>query len=116
MSDNTFRIAVMPGDGIGVEVMDAALAVLAAVEKRHALGFRCETVPGSALHYTETGTALSEDGFAKADKADAVLSGAMGWPDVRYPDGTEVEPPLEPRFRLERQAGVRPERALPGVA
>jgi 3-isopropylmalate dehydrogenase len=50
MNDNTLRIAVMPGDGIGVEVMDAALAVMQAVEKRHALGFRCETIPGGALH------------------------------------------------------------------
>jgi 3-isopropylmalate dehydrogenase len=115
MKDNAFRIAVMPGDGIGVEVMDAALAVLQAAEKRHALGFHCETIPGGALHYKETGTALSEDGFRKAAAADAVLFGAMGWPDVRYPDGTEIAPQLDLRFRMELYAGVRPIRAIPGV-
>jgi 3-isopropylmalate dehydrogenase len=115
MNDNTFRIAVMPGDGIGVEVMDAALAVMEAVEKRHALGFRCEKVPGGALHYKETGTALSEDGFRKAAAADAVLFGAMGWPDVRYPDGTEIAPQLDLRVRMDLYAGVRPIRAIPGV-
>jgi 3-isopropylmalate dehydrogenase len=115
MTDNTLHIAVMPGDGIGVEVMDAALAVMAAVEKRHALGFRSTRIPGGALHYKETGTALSEEGFAQAAAADAVLFGAMGWPDVRYPDGTEIAPQLDLRFRMELYAGVRPIRAIPGV-
>jgi 3-isopropylmalate dehydrogenase len=115
MTDNAFHIAVMPGDGIGVEVMDAALAVMEAVEKRHALGFRCEKIPGGALHYKETGTALSEDGFTTAAAADAVLFGAMGWPDVRYPDGTEIAPQLDLRVRMALYAGVRPIRAIPGV-
>jgi 3-isopropylmalate dehydrogenase len=115
MSDNAFRICVMPGDGIGVEVMDAALAVLDAVEKRHGLGFNRVSVAGGAKHYQSTGTALSEDGFAEAAKADAVLFGAMGWPDVRYLDGTEIAPQLDLRVRMELFAGVRPIRAIKGV-
>jgi 3-isopropylmalate dehydrogenase len=115
MTQNSFNIAVMPGDGIGVEVMEAALAVLDAVEKRHDLGFHREHVPGGAHYYKETGVALAEEGFRTAEKADAVLFGAMGWPDIRYPDGTEIAPQLDLRFRLELFAGVRPIRAIPGV-
>jgi len=48
MKSNAFRIAVMPGEGIGVEVMEAALAVLAAVEARYGLAFETDTIPGGA--------------------------------------------------------------------
>jgi 3-isopropylmalate dehydrogenase len=40
----------------------------------------------------------------------------MGWPEIRYPDGTEIAPQLDLRFRLELYAGVRPARAIPGFA
>jgi 3-isopropylmalate dehydrogenase len=112
---NTFRIAVMPGDGIGVEVMNAALAVLDAVEERFGLAFRRETVPGGARHYAETGTAMSEEAFEQASRADAILFGAMGWPEIRYPDGTEIAPQLDLRVRFDLFAGVRPIRAIPGT-
>ena len=115
MSDNSFRISVMPGDGIGVEVTEAAVAVLNAVEARHGLSFRCETVAGGAQHYKETGVALPESAFEAAQAADAVLFGAMGWPEVRYPDGTEIAPQLDLRTRMGLYAGVRPIRAIPGV-
>jgi 3-isopropylmalate dehydrogenase len=39
----------------------------------------------------------------------------MGWPEIRYPDGTEIAPQLDLRFRLELYAGMRPARAIPGV-
>jgi 3-isopropylmalate dehydrogenase len=112
---NSIHIAVMPGDGIGVEVMEAALAVLDAVEARFGLAFRRETVPGGARHYAETGTALSEEAFERAARADAILFGAMGWPEIRYPDGTEIAPQLDLRVRLDLFAGVRPIRAIPGT-
>ena len=84
MSSNMFAIALMPGDGIGVEVMDAAAEVMAAVETRFGLGFRYEPVPGGAHHYRETGAVLPADGMDRARRADAILFGAMGWPDIRY--------------------------------
>ena len=112
---NEFHVAVMPGDGIGVEVMEAALHVLDAAERRFGLSTRRESVPGGALHYKATGSALSEPDFARAKAADAILFGAMGWPDIRYPDGTEIAPQLDLRVRLDLYAGVRPIRAIPGV-
>jgi 3-isopropylmalate dehydrogenase len=116
MINSRFNVAVLPGDGIGVEVMDAALAVLAAAEARvGGFGLALERVPGGALHYRETGEALPEASFAKAAAADAILFGAMGWPEIRYQDGTEIAPQLDLRVRLALYAGVRPIRAIPGV-
>jgi 3-isopropylmalate dehydrogenase len=115
MSANAFTIAVMPGDGIGREVTDAALHVLDAVEARFGVAIRRETVEGGAHSYRDTGVALSEDAFKRAGAADAILFGAMGWPDIRYPDGTEIAPQLDLRVRFELYAGVRPIRAIPGV-
>jgi 3-isopropylmalate dehydrogenase len=115
MRGNAFQLAVMPGEGIGTEVMDVALAVIQAVERRFDLTFRTDTIPGGAQYYRETGRILPEDGMARAGRADAILFGAMGWPDIRFPDGTEIAPQLDMRFAFGLYAGVRPIRAIPGV-
>jgi 3-isopropylmalate dehydrogenase len=114
--NSEFRIAVMPGDGIGVEVMAACLEAMRAVERRVG-GFRLsyQYLPGGAGHYRETGTALPDSSYRAGEAADAILFGAMGLPDVRYPDGTEIAPQLDLRFGLELYAGVRPIRAIPGL-
>jgi 3-isopropylmalate dehydrogenase len=112
---NTLQVAVMPGDGIGVEVTDAAMGVLAKLTRRHGLGLSTETLQAGAFAYRDTGTAMSEETFRRAESADAILLGAMGWPGIRYPDGTEIAPQLDLRFRLGLYAGVRPIRAIPGV-
>ena len=108
-----FHICVLPGDGIGVDVIEATLPVLDKVQQGFSLRF--ETYPAGAQHYRRTGDALPEATFAAAKAADAVLFGAMGWPDIRYADGTEIAPQLDLRFRLELYAGVRPARAIPGI-
>lgn len=115
MKSNSFHIAVMPGEGIGIEVMEAASTVLSAVEDRFGVSFRSESIPGGAHHYKETGAILPPDGMARAGKADAILFGAMGWPDIRFPDGTEIAPQLDIRMAFNLYAGVRPIRAIPGV-
>ena len=108
-----YRICVLPGDGIGVEVIDATLPVLEKVQRGFSV--RLQKHPAGALHYQRTGEALPDASFEAARSADAILFGAMGWPQVRYPDGTEIAPQLDLRFRLELYAGVRPARAIPGV-
>jgi 3-isopropylmalate dehydrogenase len=110
---NRFDICVLPGDGIGVEVIDATLPVLDKVQKGFSLGFA--DYPAGAQHYKRTGEALPERTFEAARRADAILFGAMGWPEIRYPDGTEIAPQLDLRFRLELYAGVRPVRAIAGI-
>jgi 3-isopropylmalate dehydrogenase len=112
---NAVQIALMPGDGIGVEVAEACLAVLQPLARRHGLGLGFETLQAGAMAYRDTGSAMDEPTFERARAADAILLGAMGWPGIRYPDGTEIAPQLDLRFRLGLYAGVRPIRALPGV-
>jgi 3-isopropylmalate dehydrogenase len=108
-----FRICVLPGDGIGIEVIEATLPLLGKVQ--HGFSLELDSHPAGAQHYKRTGDALPEATFEAAKKADAILFGAMGWPEIRYPDGTEIAPQLDLRFRLELYAGVRPARAIPGI-
>jgi 3-isopropylmalate dehydrogenase len=110
-----FHICVLPGDGIGVDVIDATIPILEQVQRASGFHLRFASYPAGALHYEKTGDALPEATFAAARAADAILFGAMGWPDIRYPDGTEIAPQLDLRFRLELYAGVRPARAIPGT-
>ncbi|MEO8142844.1 MAG: isocitrate/isopropylmalate dehydrogenase family protein [Betaproteobacteria bacterium] len=110
-----FDICVLPGDGIGVEVIDATLPLLEKLQRGGGFELQFKRYPAGALHYKAAGEALPEASFAAAKAADAILFGAMGWPEIRYPDGTEIAPQLDLRFRLELYAGVRPARAIPGV-
>ncbi len=115
-SSNTLQIAVLPGDGIGVEVMEPCLALLKAVEAKVG-GFALSpaTYPAGAAHYRDTGIALPKATMAACGKADAILLAAMGLPSVRYPNGTEIAPQLDLRMDLALYAGVRPVRTLPGL-
>ena len=111
-----FRIAVFPGDGIGHEVMPPCIALLEAVRERvgdFALDFTF--FEAGADRFRRTGVALPTEAMAGAESADAILLGAMGLPDVRYPDGTEVAPHLDFRDQFELYAGVRPIRVVPGA-
>ena len=110
-----FDICVLPGDGIGVEVIEATLPILEKLQRGAGFSLRFKHHPAGAQHYKSAGEALPESTFAAAQAADAILFGAMGWPEIRYPDGTEIAPQLDLRFRLELYAGVRPARAIPGV-
>lgn len=81
-----FQVAVFPGDGIGLEVMDACLAVLEALEqKTGGYRLRTEILPGGAAHYRDTGTGLPEENFRNAEAADAILFGAMACPTCAIP-------------------------------
>lgn len=115
-ANSTFQIAVLPGDGIGHEVMAPCLEVLnAAAARIGGLSFRFETHQAGALQYRDHGVALPASAMEAARKADAILLGAMGWPAIRYPDGTEIAPQLDLRFEFGLFAGVRPVRTLPNM-
>jgi 3-isopropylmalate dehydrogenase len=113
---DSLDVAVLPGDGIGREVMDACLGLLEAAE-RVTGGPRLALTrhPAGALHYRDSGEALPAATLEAARRADAILFGAMGWPDIRYPDGTEPIPQLDLRMALDLYAGVRPIRWFPGL-
>lgn len=115
-ANDAFHIAVIGGDGIGPEVTAPALEMLRKVETlTPGLKFRFTEAPAGATTYKETGTALPESTTRLCDEADAILLGACGLPDIRYPDGTEIAPQVELRFIFDLYAGVRPCRLLPGV-
>jgi 3-isopropylmalate dehydrogenase len=116
MTNDSFHIAVLAGDGIGPEVMAPALEVLRRAETKTAgLSLRFTEAPAGAGHYRETGTALPEETIKLCQAADAILLGACGLPQVRYPDGTEIAPQVELRFIFDLYAGMRPARLIPGV-
>src|SRR5688572_18575893 len=99
LANDSFHIAVLPGDGIGPEVMAPALEVLGRIEaSTPGLKFRFSEAPAGAGHYQATGTALPESTIKLCDTADAILLGACGLPHIRYPDGTEIAPQVELRF------------------
>jgi 3-isopropylmalate dehydrogenase len=115
-SARSYRVVVIKGDGIGPELVDAALAVLAAVEK--ALGFRLEIDlrEGGAGLYRASGASLAPGTLDAIKQADAAMKGPVGLPEVRLTDGTEaglLGGVL--RIGLDAYANVRPVRLLPGV-
>ena len=112
----SYRVVVIPGDGIGPELVAAALVVLAAAEE--ALGFRLEIDrrDGGAGLYRKSGASLAPEAFEAIKRADAAMKGPVGLPDVRLPDGTEaglLGGVL--RIGLDAYANLRPVRLLPGV-
>lgn len=114
-SMNTLKVAVLPGDGIGREVMAVAEAALEALGRRLKLGLALEHHAGGAAYFKEHGRDLAPGVMDACEAADAILFGAMGLPDVRFPDGTEIAPHLDMRKRFGLFAGVRPVRALPNT-
>ena len=115
-ANSAFHIAVLPGDGIGHEVMAPALEVLRRVAAATPdLEFRFNEAPAGAEEYRATGKSMSDKTIKLCEGADAILLGACGLPSVRYPDNTEIMPQVELRFIFDLYAGVRPARLIPGV-
>jgi len=111
-----FHIAVLPGDGIGPEVMAPTLDILRRIEETTpSLAFRFTEGAAGAGHYKEAGKSMPDSTIKLCEEADAILLGACGLPSVRYPDNTEIMPQVELRFIFDLYAGVRPARLIPGV-
>ncbi|MEM9253280.1 MAG: isocitrate/isopropylmalate family dehydrogenase, partial [Planctomycetota bacterium] len=114
----SYRIALLPGDGIGPECMDATRVVLdRLVEITPDLDLSCSSHRAGAELYRETGETLPESVLDACRDADAVLLSAIGLPDVRQPDGTEVQPTMMVGLRraLGVHSAVRPVKLYPGV-
>lgn len=109
MSETTFKIAVLGGDGIGPEVMYETTRMLSAIESGlDGVAFRFDEHSVGVGEYQRSGEALPETAFEACRNCDAVLLGAMGLPNVRYPNGKEIAPQLDLREQLGLYGGVRP--------
>ena len=105
----TFHIAVLPGDGIGPEVLAAGLEVLRAVESRlERVQFTTEEVSVGANEYLRNGDPLPPSAVERCRNANAIILGAMGLPHVRWPNGVEMTPQIDLREKLDLYNGVRP--------
>lgn len=111
----SFSITVFDGDGIGPEIMAPTLGLLRKLAETAATyDLNFESHPMGAGHYAQTGQALPPASLDAARASDAILLSAMGLPDIRYPDGTEITPQIDIRIALDLYAGVRPVRIVPG--
>jgi 3-isopropylmalate dehydrogenase len=114
-----YKIAVLPGDGIGKEITREGVKVLQAVEDvlGKSMSFEFEHFDAGAERFLKTGVAMPEGVFDQCRAADAIFMGAIGLPEARHPDGREVNGDVifKLRFDLDLYAGVRPVKLLPGI-
>ena len=109
-----YEIAVLPGDGIGREVMPPALQVLDRVAAKFGFALAYRHFDWSCETYRDTGRMMPEDGIARLRDHDAILLGAVGFPGV--PDHVSLWGLLIPiRREFEQYVNLRPVRLLPGV-
>ena len=99
-----YRIALLPGDGIGPEVVAAAVRVLHLV----APSLDYDELSVGAGEYLRGGDPLPVRVFERLQEFDAILLGAMGLPGVRWPSGIEMTPQLDLREQLDLYCGLRP--------
>src|SRR5687767_5170576 len=110
-----FRIAVYPGDGIGPEVTDQALRVLEKVQQADG-AFQCEfrRLDWGVQHYQRHGKVVPDDFLDVLRPMDAILLGAVGWPEL-VPDHITLAPLVKIRQTFDQYACVRPSKLYPGV-
>jgi tartrate dehydrogenase/decarboxylase/D-malate dehydrogenase len=111
----TYRIALIPGDGVGQEVIPAALSVLnRAAEVTGAFTLETRAFPWSCEYYTQTGAMMPADGLRQLADFDAIFLGAVGYPGV--PDHVSLWGLLLPiRQGFDQYVNLRPIRLLPGI-
>jgi isocitrate/isopropylmalate dehydrogenase len=109
-----YNIAVIPGDGTGPEVVREGVKVLEVVAKK--CGFKCNwtNYDFGGERFLKTGEVLPESAVGEMRKADAILLGAIGHPDVK-PGILEKGILLRLRFDLDQYINLRPVKLYPGV-
>ncbi|HUA77372.1 MAG TPA: tartrate dehydrogenase [Acetobacteraceae bacterium] len=109
-----YRIAVIPGDGIGQETVPEGMRVLEAAARRYGFAFAATEYDWSCARYERTGAMMPEDGIDQLKGSDAIFLGAVGWPGV--PDHVSLWGLLIPlRRQFDQYVNLRPCRLLPGA-
>jgi tartrate dehydrogenase/decarboxylase/D-malate dehydrogenase len=110
----SYRIAAIPGDGIGVEVIAAGLRALEALAARGGFGLEVENFPWSSDYYLKHGYYIPEGGLERLKSFDAIFFGAVG--SQKVPDHVSLWGLRLPICQgFDQYANVRPTRVLPGV-
>jgi 3-isopropylmalate dehydrogenase len=110
------KISLIKGDGIGVDVSEAAMRLVQQAVSLVGLGpLDIHEIEAGAGYFAKTGQDIEPEGEARAGAADAIFLGAIGLPDIRHEDGTEISPHLRLRDRYQLYAGVRPVKAYPNA-
>ncbi|GIX27714.1 MAG: tartrate dehydrogenase [Burkholderiales bacterium] len=109
-----YKIATIPGDGIGKEVVPEGIRVLEAAGRKFGIEFQWDHFPWSCEYYTRHGRMMPEDGLETIRRHDAIYLGAVGFPGV--PDHVSLWGLLIPiRRGFQQYVNLRPVRLLPGV-
>jgi tartrate dehydrogenase/decarboxylase/D-malate dehydrogenase len=110
----SYKIAVIPGDGIGKEVVPEGIRVLEAVGRQFDINFSWKEFQWGCETYTRTGRMMPEDGIAELRRYDAIFFGAVGFPGV--PDHVSLWGLLIPiRRQMQQYVNLRPVRILKGM-
>lgn len=111
-----FVIKLIPGDGIGVDVIQEAVRTLEALACRSGgIEFDFQTLPWSCQYYLKTGRMMPADGLRILADCDAILLGAVGFPGV--PDHVSLRELLLPiRVQFDQYVNLRPVKLLPGLS
>jgi len=108
------KIALIPGDGIGMEVMPIGVRALEAAGSKHGIDFQWKEFDWSCERYLETGAMMPEDGIEQLRKFDAIYLGAVGFPTVA--DHVSLWGLLIPiRREFDQYVNLRPVRLFEGV-
>ena len=111
---SSYRIAVIPGDGIGKEVVPEGMRVLEAAGRRFGIDFSWDEFPWSCEHFKKTGRMMEEDGLDRIRNHDGIFLGAVGFPGVL--DHVSLWGLLIPiRREFHQYIALRPVRLLNGV-
>jgi tartrate dehydrogenase/decarboxylase/D-malate dehydrogenase len=122
MSDNPqsairnpqFNLALYPGDGIGPEVIDQAVRVLDRVQQLDGFAIQWQRLDWGHAHWEQHGRVVPDDFLDVLRSKDAILLGAVGWPQ-KIPDHVTLAPLVTIRQRFDQYACVRPVKLYPGV-
>jgi len=109
-----YKIAVLPGDGTGPEVIKEGLKVLSAVAEKTGIKYETVTYDMGGERYKKTGEVLPESVIEELRNVDAIYLGAIGHPDVK-PGILEKGLLLKLRFALDQYINLRPVKLYPGV-
>lgn len=111
---NIHRIAIIPGDGIGPEVVNIGLEVLETLARTHEFELNTKTFSFGGEYYLKTGEVLSDESMAELAEYDCIFLGAVGAPNVK-PGILEQGILLKLRFEFDQYINLRPVKLYPGV-